>query len=79
MDEDVEAAPSKSWVPWWLDPYSDNPIAFGILFMLLLVGMIGGLLLFRFLFVKNPGAHPTTEYLSVLHLFRSLRHLLRRV
>ena len=50
--------PRSSGWPWWMDPYSDNPIAFGLLFLLIIVGMIGGMLLFRFLFVHSPGASP---------------------
>jgi hypothetical protein len=50
----------KRWYPWWIDPISDNPIAFGVLFLLLIAILIGGLLLARFLLVPSdhPGSHP---------------------
>ena len=50
-----------SWVPWWLDPYSDNFVAFGVLFSLLMLLIVGGLWLLRILVVgPNAGAHPVT-------------------
>lgn len=48
----------KSGWPWWIDPYSDNPIAFGLLFALLVACMIGILLLYRLLFIHEPGMQP---------------------
>ncbi|MDE1820222.1 MAG: hypothetical protein KGJ23_07225 [Euryarchaeota archaeon] len=57
--EDLTYAPSReSGWPWWMDPYSDNPIAFGILFALIIALMIGGMLVYRFLFVHQTGATP---------------------
>lgn len=50
---------TSSW-PWWMDPYSDNPIAFGVLFLLLIALMIASLLIFRILFIHAPGATPIT-------------------
>lgn len=55
------AAPAQahhSWVPWWIDPYSDNPIAFGVLFMLLIVLLFTAIFLYREIFITDPGAHP---------------------
>jgi hypothetical protein len=81
MVEVEETAEPRSWVPWWIDPYSDNPIAFGVLFALLICSIVGGMLLFRFLFITNSGAHPTPPqyllHLQPLRLWRDLRHLLR--
>jgi hypothetical protein len=55
------ASPSderSSW-PWWFDPYSDNPFAYGLIFLLIILLMIGGLFAYRFLTIgPNAGAHP---------------------
>ncbi len=50
-----------------MDPYSDNPIAFGVLFMILILLMIGGLLLYRILFIHEPGAQPIGPPYFVIH------------
>jgi hypothetical protein len=55
------SAQKRSWVPWWLDPYSESFIAVGILFTMLMVLIIAGLWIFRALVVgPNAGAHPVT-------------------
>lgn len=54
-----------SSVPWWIDPYSDNPIAFGLLFLLIVIAMIASMLIVRFLFIHVPGAQPIPPPYSV--------------
>lgn len=75
--EPTEALPEepapKSWVPWWIDPYSDNPIAFGILFLLVIVTIVGGMELYRYLFITNPGMEPQgPQYVVLSHLLQRL-------
>ena len=49
--------------PLWrraLDPYSDSPLSFGVLFLILMLLMVLGMLLYRFLAIPaGAGAHPT--------------------
>ena len=66
MEHDSHPNAARSAWPWWMDPYSDNPVAFGVLFALLIASMIGGLLLYRYLFITNPGANPVQAPYTVL-------------
>lgn len=66
MASDSGTEKPHSWVPWWIDPYSENPIAFGILFLLVLLVLVGSVFLYREIFVTDPGAHPIHEYPGIV-------------
>lgn len=51
----ADEAPSRFW---WIDPYSDNPIAVGLIFLILIVTLMVAVALIRILFVHQPGSNP---------------------
>jgi hypothetical protein len=72
-------APRRAWYPWWIDPYSDNPIAFGVLFLLTIVGLLLVIIAVRVFFVHDPGAHPIEPPSNPLGVARALASVVTRL